>query len=163
VIRSADYDFPGPAPACAASGAELRPGDRYFAALFERAGRYERADYAEGAWQGAPDGAIAHWKGRIHAPGHSGKPKIDDDRLFDCFDHMAAAEDPGRRRFRYVVALLLMRRKKLKFEEVRKNAAGEEAMILKDSRNGRRCEVVDPKMTNAESDLVQEEVLRVLG
>jgi hypothetical protein len=163
VIRSNEYDFPGPAQACAVSGAELRPGDRYFAALFERAGRFERADYAEGAWQGAPPGSIAHWKGRIRAHGQAAKPKINDERLFECFDHLAAPEDPGRRRFRYVVALLLMRRKKLRFEEVRKNAAGDETMILTDSRNGRRCEVVDPKMTEAESAAVQDEVLRVLG
>jgi hypothetical protein len=163
MTRSPEYDFPGPASACAASGAELRPGDRYYAALFERAGRYERADYAEGAWRGAPPGAIAHWKGRIRTHAAAPKTKIDDGRLFECFDHLADAGDASRLRFRYVVALLLMRRRKLRFEEVRKDPSGVETMILTDARTGRRCGVVDPKMTEAESASVQDEVIRVLG
>ena len=41
----------------------------------------------------------------------------DDDLLLDCFERLQEDSDPARLSFRYVVALLLMRRKRLKFEE----------------------------------------------
>jgi len=163
VIRSTEYSFPGPASKCSASGRELKAGDRYFAALFERAGRFEREDYAESAWTGAPTGAIASWTGRIRNPGLAKTPKIDDDRLFECFDRLANTTEASQRNFRYVAVLLLVRRKKLKLEDSRKNPLGEDVLVLTDSRSGKRCEVIDPKLTEAEAEAVQADVFRVLG
>lgn len=131
--------------------------------LFEQAGRFVRKDYAADAWQGAPEGAIAHWSGRIPFTGSAKKPTLDDDRLFECFEHLAEAGDPAKRNFRYVTALLLMRRKKLKFEDVRTNPQGMDVLIVKDARNGRRYEVIDPKLSELEAEAVQEEVMKVLG
>lgn len=162
MIRSTDYALPNPAHICSASGKELRPGDRFIGVLFEDAGKFVRKDYAADAWQGAPEGAIAHWAGRISAPGMAKPAKLDDDQLFDCFDHLVEATDAGQRNFRYVTALLLMRRKKLKFEDARKNPQGVDVLIVQDTRNGKRYEVIDPKLSEAEAEAVQNEVMNVL-
>ena len=37
--RMIDYDIQGPARVCAATGRELKPGDRFFAVLSEDAGK----------------------------------------------------------------------------------------------------------------------------
>ena len=158
-----NYGLPNPAHTCTASGQELRPGDRFIGVLLEQAGKFVRKDYAADAWQGAPTGAIAHWSGRIPVHGSAKKPTLDDERLFDCFDHLAEASDAAKRNFRYVTALLLMRRKKLKFEDARKNPQGADVLIVQDTRNGRRYEVIDPKLSAAEAEAVQEEVLKVLN
>ena len=47
-----EYDLQGPARVCAASGRELKPGDRFFAALVEDAGKLVLTDYAPDAWHG---------------------------------------------------------------------------------------------------------------
>ena len=49
-----DYEFQGPARVCAATGRELKPGDRFHAVLTEHAGKMVRTDYAADAWPGLP-------------------------------------------------------------------------------------------------------------
>jgi hypothetical protein len=156
------YQIQGPARQCAATGRELRPGERYYCALFEEAGQFVRRDYAADAWPGPPAGAIAYWSGRIHASGQPRRPTINDEWLLDCFAHLGEAKEPAQKNFRYVVALLLMRRKRFKFEDVRKRD-GDEYLLLRDARSGARHEVLDPRLDDAETAAVQEEVFRVLG
>ena len=87
---------------------------------------------------------------------------INDELLVDCFEHLGAATEPGQRNFRYVVALLLMRKKRFKFEDVRKHGY-QEFILLRDVKSGARHEVPDPRLTDAEMTAVQDEVFRVLG
>jgi hypothetical protein len=157
-----NYQISGPARACAATGRELKPGERVFSVLRDDAGQFVRTDYAADAWPGPPAGAVAWWAGRVPEAGRPAKPVINDDLLVDCFEHLAGTTDPARQRFRYVVALLLMRRKRFKFDDARKRDDSE-TLVVKDARSGRKHELVDPQLTEPEMDAVRDEVFRVLG
>jgi hypothetical protein len=161
-LRMTPYQIQGPARLCAASGRELQPGERFHSVLLDEAGRFVRKDYAVDAWPGPPVDAIAHWCGRIPASGQPRRPMINDELLVDCFEHLGQATEPGQRNFRYVIALLLMRRKRFKFEDVRKRD-GDEWILLRDAKSGARHEVPDPRLTDDEMTAVQDEVFRVLG
>jgi hypothetical protein len=156
------YQIQGPARHCAASGRELRPGERFYSALFDEAGKFVRKDYAAEAWSAPPAGAVAYWCGRIPASGRPRQPTINDELLIDCFEHLGDAKEPAQRNFRYVVALLLMRRKRFKFDDVR-TRDGDDCLILRDAKSGVRHEVPDPRLSDAEIAAVQDEVFRVLG
>lgn len=158
-----EFEIQGPSRRCAATGRELQAGDRFFGALLDSDGKFVRMDYAADAWKGPPTGAIAFWSGRIPASDRPRKPIFNDELLVDCFAHLAGSPDPTRVNFRYVVALLLMRRKRLKFEDARRNADGSHVLILRDAKSGARHEVPDPKLSEAEITAVQDEVFRVLG
>ncbi len=158
-----EYDIQGPTRACAATGRPLRPGDRFFAALVDDDGAFVRKDFAADAWAGPPAGAVAFWAGRVPAADKPRKPVVNDDLLFDCFDHLTDTPDPERLNFRYVAALLLMRRKRLKFEDASRDDAGRDVMVLRDGRTGGTHHVVDPRLTDAQVAAVQDEVYRVLG
>ena len=157
-----NYQIQGPARVCAVTGRELKPGERVFSVLRDENGQFVRTDYAADAWPGPPAGAIAWWAGRVPEAGRPTKPTINDDLLVDCFEHLAGTTDPARLRFRYVVALLLMRRKRFKFEDARKRGE-RDSLVVRDVRTGRRHEVDDPQMTDPEMDAVRDEVFRVLG
>ena len=157
-----DYQIQPNTRRCAITGRELRPGEKVYTALLEDGGKFLRQDYSGEAWQGPPPGAFSFWCGRVPAQDEARKPRIDDDLLFDCFLRLKGQDDPGRVNFRYVVALLLMRRKRLKFEEARK-AAGQEVLVLRCTRGGERHEVVNPALTEEQMAAVQDEVFKVLG
>jgi hypothetical protein len=157
-----NYQIHGPARVCAATGRELRPGEAVLSVLRDEDGQFVRTDYSADAWPGPPAGAIAWWAGRIPEAGRVGKPTINDDLLVDCFEHLADTADPARQKFRYVVALLLMRRKRFKFEDARKRDE-RESLVVRDAKSGRRFEVDDPQLTEPEMDAVRDEVFRVLG
>ena len=148
---------------CAVTGQELKPGERIYGALFDEAGKFVRKDYSEGAWSGPIPGAVAFWAGRIPSARSPRKPIFNDKLLLDCFDHLTGATEPNRLQFRYVVALLLLRRKKLKFEDAQRKPDGSDALILRDGRTNQRLEVIDPKLTEEQIAAVQDEVFQVLG
>ena len=158
-----EFDIGGPARVCAATGRELRAGERIYSALADEAGKFVRRDYAADAWAGPPAGTVAFWAGRVPASDKPRKPTFNDDLLLDCFHHLAAAADPDRVNFRYVVALLLMRRRRLKFEDLRQAAGGGHVLLVRDAKTGARHEVADPRLTEAEIGAVQDEVFKVLG
>ncbi len=147
---------------CAVSGRELRPGERFFSALLDENGHFLRQDYSAEAWSGPPQGALGFWAGKIPAADQQHKPRFDDDLLVDCFQRLEGQEDPGRVNFRYVVALLLMRRKRFKFEQSI-TEGGVEKICLRCARTGERYEIVNPRLNPEEMVQVQEEVFRVLG
>jgi hypothetical protein len=158
-----EFDIQGPTRICAATGRELGPGERFFAALTDEAGKFVRRDFAADAWTGPPDGVIAFWSGRVPASDRPRKPTFNDDLLVDCFHHLQSAAEPDRVKFRYVVALLLMRRRRLKFEDVRRGEGGAHVLVVRDARTGARHEVADPRLSEDEIAAVQDEVFRVLG
>ncbi len=158
-----DYQLQAPTRRCHATGRELRPGEKYVGALLDEAGRFVRRDFAPDAWTGPPENAIGHWAARVPKDGQTPKrPPIDDDLLGECFQRLDGATDPSQVQFRYVVALLLMRRKRFKFEDVTKGAAGE-TLLLRDTRTGDRHAVADPGLTEEAMAAAQDEVFRVLG
>lgn len=158
-----DYEIQGSTRVCAASGRELKPGDRFCAVLTDCDGKFVRTDYAAEQWPGPPNNAIAYWSGRVPAADRPQKPVINDELLMDCFQRLSDAVEPNRIRFRYVVALLLMRRKRMKFDDAKRDAEDREVLVIRDVRTGDRSEIVDPRMTDSEMADVQNEVFHMLG
>ena len=159
-----EYDIQGPARVCAASGRELKPGDRFFAALTENAGKLVRTDYAADAWPGPPANAVAYWASKVPRTDH--KPRkavVNDELLLDCFDRLKDSADPDGLNFRYVGALLLMRRKRFKFEDAIRDERSRDVLVVRDTRGGAIHHVVDPRLTDEQIAAVQTEVFRVLG
>ena len=157
-----DYQIQPNTRRCAVTGRELQPGERYFTALLETGGQFIRQDYSAAAWQGPPPGAFSFWSGLVPPESENRKPRFDDDLLVECFERLEGQAEPSRVSFRYVVALLLMRRKRLRFEEAR-TEAGHEILVLKCTRSGARHQVINPGMTPEEMTAVQDEVFKVLG
>lgn len=157
------YDLAAPARMCAATGRELKPGERIVSVLTDENGALVRRDYAPDGWPGPPANAVAHWSGKVPAADAPRRPAVNEPLLFDCFDHLAGQTEPAKVNFRYVVALLLMRRKRLKFEDAKRAADGGEVLVVRDTRSGKRVEVPDPRLTEAEIESVQNEVFQVLG
>jgi hypothetical protein len=118
------YSISRPTGHCAHTGEPLRPGDRFVAALAERAEEegFERLDYSAQAWDAGarPERLFGFW--RAVMPEADEKPKlfIDDDGLLALFESLLdEADDEGetaakRDAFRWVLTLILLRRRLLR-------------------------------------------------
>jgi hypothetical protein len=158
-----DYQIQPHTRRCTATGRELRPGETFYSVLRDEGGKFVRQDYAAEAWQGPPPGAFSFWQGRLPAGSAARRHQpIDDDLLTDCFTRLEGETEPGRVNFRYVLALLLMRRRRFRFEEASQEG-GKEILRLRCTRTGARYEVVNPGLTDEEMDAVQEDVFQALG
>lgn len=157
-----DYQIQPNTRHCFLSGRELRPGEKFFSVLLEEGGKLVRHDYAVEVWSTPPEGAIGFWSGKVPAADAPKRLRIDDDLLADCFARLEGQTNPPQVRFRYVVALLLMRRKRFRFEEA-KTEHGQEVLSLRCTRTGTTYAVVNPCLTEDEMMAVQDEVFKVLG
>ncbi|MCS7046393.1 MAG: hypothetical protein NZO58_08565 [Gemmataceae bacterium] len=162
MVMMTDYQIQPHTRRCSATGRDLRPGERYFTALMEQGDQLIRLDFSSEAWRGPPPGAFSFWSGRVPKADEAVKPRFDDDLLEECFHRLEHQTEPSRLNFRYVVALLLIRRKRLRFEQtVEEN--GVEKLELQHVRSGQRYFVVNPQLTPQQMAEVQAEVFRVLG
>lgn len=158
-----EYDLPGPGKVCAATGRELKPGDRYYAVLSDAGGEFVRADYAADAWAGPPPGHRAYWAGTVPPADKPRRPVVDDEVLVGCFDRLGASADPDDRNVRYVAALLLMRRKRFRFEDAVRDDAGNDVLLVRDVKAGAVHRVADPRLADDRVEAVQAELFRLLG
>lgn len=157
-----DYQIQPNSRRCAVTGREMQPGERFYSALLDEECKFIRKDYSQEAWQGPPNGAVSFWTGHVSAATDKLKPRFDDDLLEDCFQRLEGQTEPSRVNFRYVVALLLMRRRRLRFENSVMEA-GIEKMLMRCLRTGARHQVVNPRLSDDEMAQVQDEVFNVLG
>ena len=157
-----DYQIQPSTRRCSATGRELQPGERYYSVLLEEGGKFIRKDYGAESWQGPPEGAFSFWMGRLAPPHGKRRQPIDDEMLLECFGRLEGQLEPGRIRFRYVVALLLMRRRRLKFEATEQDGP-HEVLILRCTRTGARHAVLNPDLTDEELATVQDDVFQALG
>ncbi len=157
-----DYQIQANTRRCVITGRELQPGEKFYSVLFDESGQFVRKDYADEAWPGPPEGAFSFWSGRVPALESGHQPRIDDDLLLDCFCRLEGQVEQDRVNFRYVLALLLMRRKRFKFEEARVEG-DQETLVLRGSRTGEKYHVVNPRLTEEEMATAQEEVFKILG
>jgi hypothetical protein len=147
---------------CSATGRELQPGERFYTALFEEGDHFLRRDYSSEAWQGTPGGAFSFWTGKVPRSDEVFKPRFDDDLLEECFQRLEGQTEPSKVSFRYVVALLLIRRKRLKFEQTVKEGT-DEIVCVSCPGTGAKHRLVNPRLSDDEMTRVQEEVFSVLG
>jgi len=101
---------------CASTDRPLEPGDVCFSVLEVSGAEVLRKDFSAEAWNGAPDGAFGWWKSRIPEPTAKKIKLAPNEVLLELFDQLAA--QPDQTDLRYVLALLLVRRRVLRVEEV---------------------------------------------
>ncbi len=153
-----DYQIQPSTRRCAASGREIQPGERFYSVLVDEGGAFVRRDYSESNWSGPPEGAFSFWKTRLGFDRKPRRPPIDDELLVECFRRLDRESEPKQIAFRFVLALLLVRRKRLRLED-----SSRDLLQLRCPRTGERFQAIDPGIPDDELESVQEEVFRVLG
>ena len=105
---------------CAATGVPLEPGSQCIVALVEReedlSAPLARLDFSEQGWESPqrPKGVIAFWRAVVPAPNEKRRGFVDDQTLLDLFERLGSDERPHRVRFRFVLMLLLVRKRLLR-------------------------------------------------
>jgi hypothetical protein len=133
-----DFEIAHCSRQCAATGRTLAPGETYFSTLHLENGSPVRRDIAAEAWTSPPEGLVAWWKSRM-ADGDGLRPKLaPQDVLLNLFAELAG--NAAEAEFRYVLGLLLIRRRIVRLEETRRQGDAE-MMVLECSRRGEQYEL----------------------
>lgn len=109
-----EFEIQRPTRRCAATDRPLAPGEWCYSVLEVQGAEIVRKDYAASAWPGVPAESFGWWKARVPEP-HAKKIKLaPNEVLLELFDQLA--EQPHNEDMRYVLALLLVRRRVMRLD-----------------------------------------------
>ncbi|MHC4876275.1 MAG: hypothetical protein ACYTGL_07240 [Planctomycetota bacterium] len=144
-----DYHIKPAARACAATGREFQPGEQCHSVLVERDGQLLRLDYAEEAWTGPPDDSLGDWLTLIPDTG-SQKKTVDTESLFRYFEQLCEDANPAHDKLRYVLALLLLQKRRLRLDGTHRGEDETDYLDLIGSKSEGPYEVPDQSLDESE-------------
>jgi len=111
-----EWEIDKPLGQCCGSGRKIEPGEEYFAALVETAEGLQRRDFCADYWQRQRPVVYCYWKSRLPSPNEKKQIFIDDEMLMAFFERLAEETEQEKINFRFVLALILMRKRRLKYD-----------------------------------------------
>lgn len=167
------YDIERPTGQCAFTGQTLEPGQAYIATLVEvdpdpenpkaNPSGLKRLDVAMSAWDAGsrPARLFSYWKSVVPQPNQKKKVFVDDQVLMNLVKRLADADQPQRLSFRFVLALILMRKKLLRYEGS-KNVDGQDIWLMMPKGEEQPLEILNPQLDDAQIQQVTEQLGEIL-
>jgi hypothetical protein len=114
LIMLLDFEVQRSTRRCAATDRPLEPGDECYAVLEVQGAEVIRRDFCGAAWCGPPEAAFGWWKWRVPNTVTKKVKLAPNDVLLELFDQLS--NQPGQTDTRYVLTLLLVRRRVFRLE-----------------------------------------------
>jgi len=161
-----DYDIAKTGGACCLCRKELAPGQEFMATVREADDELQRADYCLDCWQERADqtdeAVFGIWRSRVPSPTEKKKLFVDDDLLKSFFERLAEADSDAKIAFRYVLALVLMRKKLLVYDRSDRRDDGTEVWHMHFKGSDQDHAVIDPKMDQQKIAEVSSQIGQIL-
>lgn len=158
-----DWNIQSRATQCAGTGRPFTEGETVHTALYWKDGAYQRIDLCEEAWQQRNDNIapISAWKFAYEPPAPPPPEAIKKDDAESLLRHLMQENDPTKRNTRYILTLMLERKKILRMIDRQKNG-DETILIYEHLPSGETWFIQDPHLKLAELEPVQNEVAALL-
>ena len=129
-----------------------------------------REDYCLNCWPAKDDDApaqpqpdvLASWQTVIPKPAEKKKLLVDDEVLMSFFRRLADAEEPAKVTFRYVLGLILMRKRKLIYDGPGRTADGVDIWKMHFRGTEEKHEVIDPGMDEEQIVEVSQNLSQIM-
>ena len=155
------WQVESPSGRCTATGRAFQEGEEFYTVLFEDGESFRRADYSVQAWQGPPAATFCHFKTRLPVKEKRRRLLVADEVLTGFFRRLAGETEPARVQFRFVLALILMRKRLLRYEgSAVENGVDVWQMALKGEPASQP--VVNPRLTAAQIENVSKQLSSIL-
>ena len=161
--KQGQYEIAKPLGKCAISGADIPPAGRFMAALRETPIGFERLDISLPAWESfEKKDLIAFWQAVMPEANKIKRLLVDDTVLCELFDRLADAEEASKISFRFVLGLILMRKRLLTYETSRQEH-GKEIWTVKLKGCDKAGDMIDPKLTEDQLGEVTQQIGQILN
>jgi hypothetical protein len=148
---------------CTVCGNDLPPGTKVIAALRETPTGFERLDVDPACWP-TVDRAnlLAFWQTVI--PQHEAKKKlfVDDAVLCELFERLKDTEEPSKLNFRFVLGLILMRKRMLIYETSRQ-VDGKDIWTVRLRGREEQLDLLNPQLNEQQVMEVSQQLGEILN
>lgn len=145
---------------CAETGRSLEPGETYYTVLLQEGAELVRIDYARESWPGPPELAVAWWKSKIPDAKSAKKHWAPNDVMLDVFDRLG--EESERADERYILALLLVRRRVMRIEQFETDEEGRDVLALFCPRRDETHQIAVIEPTPERTEEIQDRLAELL-
>lgn len=156
-----EWEVPKRSNACTACGRPFVDGEALAAYLQADGESYARRDQCLACDPPSDPPPLGTWRTRAALPSATG-PVFDREGLFALLAGLGAASDPQPQRLRFVLALLLWRRKTLKLEDTRNDPDGE-LWIFRSTRSDDRYEIRRPDLDEGQAEQLSAQLEQLLA
>jgi hypothetical protein len=159
----ADWEINKPLGQCCGSGKRIEPGEDYYGALVETEQGLQRRDFSGAYWERDKPPVFCFWKTRLAAPNEKKQLFVSDDMLMAFFERLANETEAEKVSFRFVLALVLMRKRRLKYDST-KTEGDREIWRLRVAGAGDKdlAEVVNPHLDEAQIETLTSQIGQIL-
>ena len=145
---------------CVVNDREFEPGEPFYSMLREVDGDILREDYSESAWKGVTEDCIGWWKARMPEADTSKINWAPNDVMMHYFQQLEESID--KHDLRYVLALLMVRRRILKMDRTEAAESGAEQLVLFCPRDEQEYRVAVFSMGQERIKEIQDELSGML-
>jgi len=160
-----EYDITPASGRCDACDRTLEAEEAFVATVRQAGEELMREDFCLACWEARPHEApdlMGFWRTRVPAPEQKKKRFIDDELIIDFFNRLDGADEPARLDFRFVLALVLMRKRLLVYDRRHNDPAGREVWTFHFKGSDTPVEVVNPKLDEEKIASVSQQIGQIM-
>ena len=157
----ADWEINRPLGQCCGSGKKIESGEDYYGALVETEQGLQRRDFSGEYWEREKPPVFCFWKTKLAATNEKKQLFVSDDMLMAFFERLANEMDAEKVSFRFVLALVLMRKRRLKYDSTRMGG-DREFWCLRVAGEKDLVEVVNPHLDENQIETLTSQIGQIL-
>ena len=156
-----EWDINKPLGECFGTSRTIEAGEEYFGALVKTEEGLQRRDFCAEYWESEKPEVFCYWKTKLPHPDQKKQLFVDDQMLMAFFERLEKETEPEKVNFRFVLALILMRKRILKYDDTR-NEDGREIWRLRIVGDKQITEVVNPHLDEEQIEDLSSQVGEIL-
>jgi len=147
---------------CYGTGNAIADGEEYFAALVETEQGFQRRDFCVSYWEDKKPEVYCYWRTRRPSADKKKQIFVDDEMLMAFFDRLAQETQQEKVNFRFVLALILMRKRRLKYDSSRNDAGNEIWRLRIVGGDSEFADVINPHLNEGQIEELSAQVGQIL-
>ena len=158
-----EWEIKGRSHACTATGRAFADGEYFYTLLFHDRGGFHREDLCEEAWQQRDTTLLPHsfWRSKFEVPPPAAPEALGKQNAETLLRHYLSEPGEEHANIRFILALMLERKRVLKPVEV-KEEEGKRLHLYLHAKTGELFVIPDPQLHLDQIEAVQREVVGLL-
>ena len=157
-----EWELASPGGSCSECGRSFDDRQDYWSAIFPAEDGFSRRDYCADCWRGPVDGMFSFWRTQCRREPAPPKRFVNNEVILEFFERLCEGADPSRAKLRFIMAVLLLRKRLLKEKSRRRDEKGV-FWVVECPALGKSFEVRDEGLTEEEVADVLHEIGSVLN
>jgi len=156
-----EWEVDKPLGQCYGTGRKIEYGEEYFGALVEIDEGLQRRDFCADYWESEKPNVFCYWRSRLPHPDQKKQIFVDDEMLMAFFERLENETEQEKVNFRFVLALILMRKRRLKYDATRVEN-GKEIWRLRIVGEKEIVEVINPHLDEEQIEQLSSQIGQIL-